>query len=167
MRREKKSFNVSPQSLIPSLVPKPVRAIRVTRGSFPDKLDRWRHIRNRRGRLGTRLPHSVFSLDPDLCLTARAYLNAQKHGLFHSLPSLLLNYEIFECRRSKRENATRLLWQFFKRTLSRVGKANPRFHRSTKVWRFKQKLISLKGTSSICVKCNTGAVFLKCSKATL
>ena len=36
VRREKKSFNVSPQSLIPSLVPKPVRAIRVTRGSFPD-----------------------------------------------------------------------------------------------------------------------------------
>ena len=44
-----------------SLVPRPVRAIRVTRGglepsaNFPDKLDRWRHIRNRRGRLGTRL----------------------------------------------------------------------------------------------------------------
>ena len=51
----------------------------------------------------------------------------------------------------KRENATRLLWhpsfkpnqkftrsQSFKRTLSRVGKANPRFHRSTKVWKFKQ-----------------------------
>ena len=40
VRREKKSFNVSPWSLIPSLVPKPVRAIRVTRGSFPDKLNR-------------------------------------------------------------------------------------------------------------------------------
>ena len=26
------------------------------------------------------VPLSVFSLDPDLCLTARAYLNAQKHG---------------------------------------------------------------------------------------
>ena len=102
VRREKKSFNVSPQSLIPSLVPKPVRAIRVTRGSFPDKLNRWRHILNRRGRLGTRLPHSVFSLDPELCLTARAYLNAQKHGLFHSPPSLLLNNEIFEYRRSKK-----------------------------------------------------------------
>ena len=46
-----------------SLVPRPVRAIRVTRGgleqsaiaNFPDKLDRWRHIRNRQGRLGTRL----------------------------------------------------------------------------------------------------------------
>ena len=44
-----------------SLVPRPVRAIRVTRGglepsaNFPDKLDRWRHIRNRLGRLGTRL----------------------------------------------------------------------------------------------------------------
>ena len=25
------------------------------RGEFPDKLDRWRHFRNRRGRLGTRL----------------------------------------------------------------------------------------------------------------
>ena len=46
-----------------SLVARPVRAIRVTRGglepsawaNFPDKLDGWRHIRNRRGRLGTRL----------------------------------------------------------------------------------------------------------------
>ena len=46
-----------------SLVPWPVRAIRVTRGglelsaiaNFPDKLDRWRHIQNRLGRLGTRL----------------------------------------------------------------------------------------------------------------
>ena len=50
----------------PSLVPMPVRAIRVTReglepsANFPDKLDRWRHIRNRRGRLGTRLDHSYF-----------------------------------------------------------------------------------------------------------
>ena len=26
-----------------------------TEANFPDKLDRWRHIRNRRGRLGTRL----------------------------------------------------------------------------------------------------------------
>ena len=44
-----------------SLVPRPVCAIRVTReglepsANFPDKLDRWRHIRNRLGRLGTRL----------------------------------------------------------------------------------------------------------------
>ena len=52
------------------LVPRPVRAIRVTRGglepsaiaNFPDKLDRWRHIRNRRGRLGTRLePIDIFT----------------------------------------------------------------------------------------------------------
>ena len=55
----------------------------------------------------------------------------------------------------KRENATRLLWhpsyklnqkftcsQSFKRTLSRVGEANPRLHRSIKVWKFNQKLIS-------------------------
>ena len=55
----------------------------------------------------------------------------------------------------KRENATRLLWhpsfkpnqkltrsQSFKRTLNRVGKANPRLRISTKVWKFKQKLIS-------------------------
>ena len=42
--------------------PRPVCAIWVSRGSKPsaianfrDKLDRWRHIRNRRGRLGTRL----------------------------------------------------------------------------------------------------------------
>ena len=27
--------------------------------NFPDKLDRWRHIRNRRGRLGTRLEQCV------------------------------------------------------------------------------------------------------------
>ena len=32
--------------------------------------------------------------------------------------------------------------QSCKRTLNRVGKANPRLHRSTKVWKFKQKLIS-------------------------
>ena len=46
-----------------SLIPRPVRAIRVTGGglepsaiaNFPNKLDRWRHIQNRRGRLGTRL----------------------------------------------------------------------------------------------------------------
>ena len=46
-----------------SLEPRSVRAIRVTRGglepstiaNFPDQLDRWRRIRNRRGRLGTRL----------------------------------------------------------------------------------------------------------------
>ena len=44
-----------------SLVPRPVCAIRVTReglepsANFPDKLDRWRHIRNCLGRLGTRL----------------------------------------------------------------------------------------------------------------
>ena len=43
-----------------SLVPRPVCAIRVTRegleqsANFPDKLDRWRHIRNRLGRMGTR-----------------------------------------------------------------------------------------------------------------
>ena len=104
------------------------------------------------------VPLSVFSLDPDLRLTARAYLNAQKHGLFHSLPSLLLNNEIFEYRRSHpsfKPNQKFTRSQSFKRTLSRVGKANPRYHRSTKVWKFKQKLISLKGTSSICVKCKT------------
>ena len=56
-----------------SLVPRPVRAIRVTRGglepsaiarglaNFPNKLDRWRHIRNRRGRLGTRLYTAISS----------------------------------------------------------------------------------------------------------
>ena len=46
-----------------SLIPRRVRAIRVTRGglepsaiaNFPNKLDRWRHIQNRRGQLGTRL----------------------------------------------------------------------------------------------------------------
>ena len=44
-----------------SLVHRPVRAIRVTRGglepsaNFPDKLDRWHHIRNRLGRLGAGL----------------------------------------------------------------------------------------------------------------
>ena len=42
-----------------SFLAQPVRAIRVTRGglepNFPDWLDRWRHIRNHRGRLGTRL----------------------------------------------------------------------------------------------------------------
>ena len=51
-----------------SFVPRPVGAIRVTRGglerstiaNFSDKLDRWRHIRNRRGRLGTRLEYSSF-----------------------------------------------------------------------------------------------------------
>ena len=51
-----------------SFVPRPVGAIRVTRGglerstiaNFSDKLDRWRLIRNRRGRLGTRLEYSSF-----------------------------------------------------------------------------------------------------------
>ena len=46
-----------------SLIPRPVRAIWVTKGglepsaiaNFPNKLDRWRHIQNRWGRLGTRL----------------------------------------------------------------------------------------------------------------
>ena len=44
-----------------SLVPRPVCAIRVTReglepsANFPDKLDRWRHIRNRLGRLRKRM----------------------------------------------------------------------------------------------------------------
>ena len=53
-----------------SLVPRPVRPIRVTRGglepsvmaNFPDKLDRRRHIRNRRERLRTRLEKESFSL---------------------------------------------------------------------------------------------------------
>ena len=53
-----------------SLVTRPVRAIRVTRGglepsaiaNFPDKLDRWCHIWNRRGRLGTRIePIDIFT----------------------------------------------------------------------------------------------------------
>ena len=45
----------------PSLAPRPVHAIRVVRGglepraNFPDKLNRWRYIRNRWGRLETRL----------------------------------------------------------------------------------------------------------------
>ena len=46
-----------------TLIPRPVRAIRVTRGgvepsaiaNFPNKLDRRSHIQNRPGRLGTRL----------------------------------------------------------------------------------------------------------------
>ena len=49
--------------LSPSLVSRLVRAIRITRGGLEpsaiDKLDRWRHLRNRRGRLGTRLTESA------------------------------------------------------------------------------------------------------------
>ena len=32
--------------------------------NFPDKLDRWRHIRNRRGQLGTRLGSNLFATVP-------------------------------------------------------------------------------------------------------
>ena len=50
----------------------------------------------------------------------------------------LVRYGIRPLNRTKKFTRS----QSFKRTLNRVGKANPCLHRSTKVWKFKQKLIS-------------------------
>ena len=56
-----KNVAAEEKGVSPSLVPRPVRAIRVIRGglepraNFPYKPNWWRHIQNRRGRLGTRL----------------------------------------------------------------------------------------------------------------
>ena len=72
-----------------SLVPRPVRAIRVTRGDLEpstiarrrDKLDRWRHIQNRRGLPGTRQSESGF---------IQGYYNGKTDLKFDSLSFLTL-----------------------------------------------------------------------------
>ena len=51
--------SLQPRTQACSRYPSDQRRLR-TEANFPDKLDRWRHIRTRRGRLGTRLGSLIF-----------------------------------------------------------------------------------------------------------
>ena len=91
---------------------RPVRAVRVTRGSlepsanfcsanFPDKLDKWRHIRNRRGRLGTRLSIRHFRNEKgtgaEIVTVPEAFAKvnlAQFPGLFSKLGNYHYFYDV-------------------------------------------------------------------------
>ena len=69
-----------------NLIPRPVRATRVRGGglepsaNFPDKLDRWRHLRNRRELPGTRLRFFLwtFLLEP-----ANLKIRGSRGGIFN------------------------------------------------------------------------------------
>ena len=71
-----------------NLIPRPVRATRVRGGglepsaNFPDKLDRWRHLRNRWELLGTRVRFLLwtFLLEP-----ANLKIRGSRGGIFNEL----------------------------------------------------------------------------------
>ena len=100
-----KSFLKCEVSRVLGLVSRPVHAIRVSGGGLepstntpdnsPDKLDRWRHIRNRSQRLGTRLVVANSVSGFQIVGTPRKQFQAKIRRSWLSTPSAIFSLNDF------------------------------------------------------------------------